>query len=183
VKELHKHWGKVLIRGLSSITFGLICLLWPGIGIQLIVFIFGIYCFVDGLIALLLGNRVGSGILMIEGIIGILLGLWIWVYTDSAVTVFILAIGFWALVTGVLEIIAAIELRRYIKDELWLLFVGASSILLGLIVFADQTIAEYAFTLIVGLYTLIFGIFLTTLALKIKDYSPKSPSKHRKKKR
>ena len=184
MNELHKQWSSIFVRGIFAILFGVLAIFWPNIGLQVLVLIFGAYALIDGFIAFFVGFPSKSFALIVEGLIGILVGLFVFFYTLQAVEVFLIVIGFWAIATGVFEVIAAVELRRYIKNEFWLLFTGIVSILFGIMVFMNPIMAGVAFTIVIGIYALFFGILLIALAMKLKNYAPrKAPSSKKKKKR
>ena len=78
------------------------------------------------------------GWLLFSGIVGILTGVVVlvapWVATIVLASFLWASVGFWAIFTGVLEISAAVRLRREIKGEIWLALSGLLSIILGAIV-------------------------------------------------
>lgn len=92
-------------------------------------------------------------------------------------------VAIWSIASGLLEITAGIELRRHIKNEVWLLFVGAVSIIFGFFVFINPIASVLAITFVIGIYAVIFGLFLVALAYKVKGFKPglkKSPKKKKK---
>jgi uncharacterized membrane protein HdeD (DUF308 family) len=79
-------------------------------------------------------------------------------------------IAFWAILTGVLEIAAGFRLRKLIPNEWALLLMGALSLLFGLvIVFAPGT-GALAIVLWIGMYALVFGVFLLVLAFRLRGH-------------
>lgn len=183
MKQLHKQSGAILIRGIIAVIFGLIAIFAPGIGLQLIVLLFGAFSFVDGLAAFFVGFGSKSFILILEGIVGILVGLYVLFMTTQAILIFILLVGIWAIATGILEVIAAIELRKHIANEIWLMFVGIVSILFGVLVFVNPMVSGIAITFVIGIYAVMFGVMLIALSQAIKSYSPvkvKAKSSRRK---
>ncbi len=183
MKQLHTQWSSILIRGIFAIIFGIVAIIWPGIGLQVLVLLFGAYALIDGFIALFVGFPSRSVALIIEGVIGILVGLYVFFWTIQAVELFILVVGIWAIATGIFEIVAAIELRKQIKNEVYLFIMGAISILFGLMVFINPLVAGLAFTMVIGIYAIFFGILLTALAMKLKNYKTSTPKKSSKKKK
>lgn len=188
MKDLHKHWKSIFARGIISIIFGLIALFLPALGFELLVLYFGAFALIDGLIAFLVGLHANSAILIFEGIVGIIIGTYIFFFTVQALVIFLVLVAVWAMGSGILEIIAGVELRRHIKDEIWLLFVGVVSIIFGFFVFINPIISALAITFVIGIYAIIFGTFLTALAYRVKGNKPSSKrvaskKSHTKKKR
>jgi uncharacterized membrane protein HdeD (DUF308 family) len=182
MRELHRHWKGIVLRGIIAIIFGIIALFAPGLGFQILVLYFGAFALLDGITALYIGAHAKSGLLFFEGIIGMLVGLYVFFFTLQATLIFILLIGVWAIATGALEIIAGIELRRHILNEIWLLFVGIISILFGLFVFVSPIASALALTFVIGIYATVFGLFLIALGLKVKNAKSSSiPNKKRRK--
>ncbi len=174
MKQLGKHWKGLLVRGIVAIIFGLLAIFIPGIALPILAILFGVFAFVDGIIAFFVGLYARSWGFILEGLIGILVGLFTLFYTESAILLFLVVIGFWALITGIFEIIAAIELRRHIVDEIWLLMLGIISILFGIVIFVNPLISAIAISVVIGVYAILFGIFLAALAVTVKSYAPKS---------
>lgn len=186
MKELHKQWGSIFVRGIFAVLFGLVAMFWPTLGLQLLVLIFGAYAFIDGLIAFFIGFPSRSTALILEGVIGILVGAFVFFYTLQAIGIFLVLVAIWAIVTGLFEVIASFELRKHFKGEFWLLFVGIVSVLFGVMIFANPLAAGIAISIVIGAYALIFGLMLIALSLKLKNWKPsstRSSSKKTKKKK
>ena len=47
VRQLGDAWGWILLRGLASIAFGALAVLWPGMTIVVLVIMWGAWAFVD----------------------------------------------------------------------------------------------------------------------------------------
>lgn len=135
---LAKNWWSLLLRGTLSILFGVLTLMWPGLTLGALVTGFGVYAFIDGVV-----NIVGVvrhsrqhqrwASLLIEGIAGILAGVVTIAWPAITLAVLVTLVAVWAIVTGVLEIVAAIRLRKHMHGE-WLLALGG--IAFGVLVLA-----------------------------------------------
>ncbi|MFI5265599.1 MAG: HdeD family acid-resistance protein [Candidatus Levyibacteriota bacterium] len=181
--DLHKHWKSILIRGLLSVGFGLVALFMPALGFELLVLYFGAFALVDGLVAFLVGLRANSGLLVFEGIVGILVGAYVFFFTAQSLSIFLILIAVWAIASGILEILAGLELRRHIENEVWLLFIGVTSVLVGLLVLVNPVESALAITFVIGMYAVIFGLFLVALALKVKNFRPALKKRRTRKRR
>jgi uncharacterized membrane protein HdeD (DUF308 family) len=95
---------------------------------------------------------------------GILAFLW------PIITAFVLVyfIAFWAILTGVLEIIAAIWLRREIEGEWALIAGGLLSVIFGLILVLSPGLGLLSLVWLIGVYALVFGVVLIVLAFRVR---------------
>lgn len=177
MKQLSKYWMSVLIRGIIAVLFGLVALFAPGIALQFLVLLFGAFALVDGIVAFFLGMSAKSAAFMFEGAVGILVGLYIFFFTAQALLIFLLLIALWAIATGILEIAAGISIRKHIADEIFLLIVGVISVIFGTWVFVQPAVSALAIAYIIGIYAIVFGIFLVLLAFKLKSFVPHTSSK------
>ncbi|HEY2389336.1 MAG TPA: DUF308 domain-containing protein [Candidatus Binatia bacterium] len=182
VDTLAHNWSLVLLRGLAGIVFGILTLLAPGISLAVLVLLYGAYALADGLLSLLAAMRPRgserSGAMLVYGVVGIGAGvvalLW------PAITAFALVylIAAWALVTGVVEVAAAVRLRKVIANE-WLLAVsGLLSVGLGVLLMLYPISGALVLVLWVGAYALVSGVVLTVLAFRLHSWSEGHHSPH-----
>src|ERR1700728_3409648 len=129
-----RNWWMWLIRGIVAILFGILASRWPGDTLVVIGLLFGAYALVDGIFAILATIRAAETHqrwwpLMVEGLVGLLIAAI--TFYDVGITLLALyfTIAAWAFVTGVLEIVAAIQLRPHVTNEFWLLVGGIASLL------------------------------------------------------
>lgn len=116
--------------------FGLIAFFRPGITVTVLVLFFGAYALVDGVFAVVAGIRGAGGrrwVLIVEGVLGVLAGIIAFVRPGITALVLLYIIVFWAIFTGIAEIVAAIQLRREIVGEWALILGGVLSVIFGLI--------------------------------------------------
>jgi len=170
---LSRNWWAFAIRGVAAVLFGILALAWPGITLFALVFLFGAYCLVDGVFALVAAVRAAEAHdrwahLLFVGIFGILVAgitFFFWQITAFALLYLIAA---WAVVTGILELVGAFELRRHMPGELWWVLAGLVSIAFGVLLILRPLSGALAVVWIIGVYALLFGGFLIGLALRLR---------------
>ncbi len=72
--------------------------------------------------------------------------------------------------TGILQIVAAIRLRREVKGEWLLLLEGLFSVLFGFLLIAQPGAGALAVIWLIGTYVAVFGVMLVMLALKMRSF-------------
>jgi uncharacterized membrane protein HdeD (DUF308 family) len=138
VNTLTRNWWVVLLRGVAGVAFGIITVMAPGISLAALVLLWGAYAFADGVLALVTAiRRVGEGgrwwLLLLEGLVGIAAGVLTLLIPSITAIALLYLIAAWALVTGALEIAAAIRLRKVISNEWLLALSGVASLIFGVL--------------------------------------------------
>src|SRR4051794_25423120 len=135
--RLTEHWWVFGLRGLAAVLFGILAFAWPGVTLAVLVLFWGAFALVDGVLALISAFRTNNDhrwALLAEGILGIIAGVVTFLWPGLTALVLVYIIAAWALVTGVLEIVAAVRLRRVIEDEWWMILSGVASVIFGLVI-------------------------------------------------
>ena len=177
---LAKSWWVVALRGVAAILFGVLAVLIPGITLFAIVLLFGSYALIDGGLAVVaaIRRRKGEGLwwaLLLEGLVSIAAGVVAFVMPGLTALALIYVIGVWAIFTGVLEVVAAIRLRRQIQGEWWLALTGVLSIVFGGLVLLAPGAGALALVLWIGAYSIVFGILLLALAFRLRSMRDEIP--------
>jgi uncharacterized membrane protein HdeD (DUF308 family) len=178
LEAVTRNWWAVGLRGLLGILFGIAAIAWPAAALWALIIVFGAYALVDGVFALVEAvmhwRESRRWPLLIEGILGIIFGAIALVTPVIAVLAWVYVIAAWALVTGVLEVVNAIHLRKQISGEIWMLLSGLISIVFGLLLAFWPLQGALAVTWIIGIYAVIFGIFFVVLAFKLKGVNERT---------
>jgi uncharacterized membrane protein HdeD (DUF308 family) len=172
IDVLAKNWWAIGIRGALGILFGLIALFLPGATMLSLVLVFAAYAFLDGVLGIVSAVRAARenerwGYLILEGLVDIAAAAVAVLWPGITVVAFVFVIAFWAIVTGVLELIAAFRLD-FIDGRGWLVFGGIVSILYGALLIAAPMIGAVVLTWWLGAYALVFGVCLVMLAFKLR---------------
>lgn len=167
------NWWLMAIRGVFAILFGLAAILWPGIAFATLVLLFGAFAFASGVFttwtALSLRSRKQTaGPFLLQGLFGIAVGVIALFWPFLTAGAVILLIAAWALVSGLIEVAAALRLRRELEDEWMLLFSGALSILLGLFFGFFPEAGIWVIAWIIGIYAVAVGIALIQLSMRLR---------------
>lgn len=180
VRSLSQNWWLVVLRGMLAILFGVTAIIWPGITLLSLIVLFGVYAIVDGLVAIWTGfSRTKESArwwtFLVEGILNIGAGIAALVWPGLATLVFIYIIASWAVITGVLEIAAAVRLRHEITNEWFLALGGLLSIGLGILLFLQPAAGSLAIIWMIAGYALVFGILLVVLGIRLRNWNASDP--------
>ena len=172
VDELARRWWTLLVRGLAAIAFGVLTLAAPGISLFALVILWAAYAFADGVFALLFASRVARahrpwGFLVFEGLVGIGAAIATIAWPSITALALLVMIGVWAVLTGVMELVAAFELRRVVQNEWLLALAGVLSIAFGVLVLVFPGAGALALLTLIGAYAIVFGTVLVALGVRL----------------
>jgi uncharacterized membrane protein HdeD (DUF308 family) len=173
LEHLARNWWTLALRGVLAIVFAVLAFAWPGITLVALVWLWGAYAFVDGIFTVLAAIRSAErerpwGMLLLVGLAGIAAGVIAFVWTGITALAMAYLIAAWAIVSGVLTVIAAVRLRQEIEGE-WLLGLsGVLSVILGLLVAAFPGAGLLASVWIIGAYALLYGAVMLVLAFRLR---------------
>lgn len=177
-----RNWGWFMARGVLLVILGVLAGLAPGWAVFSFALLFAAFSFADGVLAIASGIRGATHarerwwLLILSGIAGIAVGVLFVLFPLLSTLAYglftVMIIAAWAVVTGVLEIAAAIRMRREIEGEWLLALSGVLSVLLGvgLVVLAwiDPGVTVLSVGWLIAIYALIAGIALIVLSLRLR---------------
>ncbi|MBX6331412.1 MAG: DUF308 domain-containing protein, partial [Gemmatimonadaceae bacterium] len=170
-----RNWWVVALRGVAGVLFGIFTFFAPGISIAALVLLFGAYALVDGVLAIASAfRRRGIGrwwVLLLEGVVDVAAAVVTFVWPAITALALLYVIAVWALLTGILEIAAAIRLRRVITGEWLLVLSGVLSLVLGVLLIAFPSAGAVAVVVWIGAYALVFGLLLIVLGFRLRAWA------------
>jgi uncharacterized membrane protein HdeD (DUF308 family) len=175
-ETLLRSWWMPALRGAIAVAFGLLALLCPWLSHAWQVTCFSAYAVLGGMVwsAGALHNRRADQrwrLPLLLGGIGI--GVGVLALTRPAPTslVLVLLIASHALVCGLLDLAAALRLRKSIRGERLLAGTALTSIAFGSAVFASPNTGALALSWLVGSYALLTGALLLALARRVRAWA------------
>jgi uncharacterized membrane protein HdeD (DUF308 family) len=180
LRVLSENWWLILLRGIAAIAFGVLAFVWPGITLFALVLLWAAYAVLDGIFALwaaIAGKGADWALrwwFALVGVAGIVAGVLAFAWPDVTALVLLMVIAGWAIVIGALQIWGAIELRKEIENEWWLLLSGVLSIAFGGILFAQPAAGALAVVWIIGWYAILLGCLYLVLAFRLRSYKSRS---------
>jgi len=174
-ERLARNWFLLAIRGMAAALFGLLAFVWPGLTVLTLIFLFGIYAVINGVLALAVAynarkgdGRFGS--LIIEGVLSILVGIIAFAMPGITALSLLVLIAVWAIVTGIFEIVAAVRLRKVVSHEWLLIIAGLASLAFGVMVTLMPGAGALALVWWIGAYALAFGVLLMMVAFRMRNW-------------
>lgn len=170
---LGRNWWLLLLRGLAAIVFALLTWAQPGVSLAALVLVFGIYVLADGLLGVwsAIAKRRDNRhwwLLLLWGLVGIVVGVMTFIMPGITGLVLLMYIAAWAVITGVLQIVAAIRLRKEIKGEWLMILSGLVSVAFGVLLFLQPGAGALAVAWIIAAYAFILGVLMVLLAFKVR---------------
>jgi uncharacterized membrane protein HdeD (DUF308 family) len=172
---MSRFWWATLIRGAAWILFGVALYARPGISLVALTFLFGFFALVDGLtntLSALAGQEHENWwLVLLAGVAGILIGLLTFFNPGATAVTLLFFIAVWAIVTGIIEIIQAVQLRHEIEGEAWLGLAGLCSVAFGAFLLLRPAAGALAVLWLIASYAIVFGTILVILALEAREFA------------
>ena len=171
---LSRYWWMTVLRGVFWILFGVVLFASPGISLLSLTLALGVVILADGIINV--ANAVSGRkehddwwVLLLIGLTGIGVGL-LTLYSPQAMALAIVFyVAIWAVATGLLEIVAAVRLRKQIPGEVWLGLAGVASVVFGVLLVARPGAGALTLLWLIAAYAIAFGVMLLLLAFKVRS--------------
>jgi len=175
VHTLKLNWWLLALRGLVAVLFGVLAFMWPGATLITLVWLFGAFALVNGILSLVLAAKTPKGYpkvgsLILGGLLGILAALLAFVMPGITALGLLILIAAWAIVTGIMELVAAVRLRKIINNEWLLVLAGIASVVFGVILLFQPAAGALALIWLIGAWAFVFGILLMILAFRMRNW-------------
>jgi uncharacterized membrane protein HdeD (DUF308 family) len=172
-ETLSRNWWLLALRGVAAVLFAVLAFMWPGVTLLTLVWLFGAFALVNGILSFVLAAKAPKGYprfgsLILGGLLGILAGLLTFVMPGITALGLLILIASWALATGILEIIAAIKLRKEIDNEWLLILAGLASVAFGVVLLLQPAAGALVLVWWIGAYAFVLGILLLVLAFRMR---------------
>jgi len=169
------NWWLLALRGLVAVLFGVLAFMWPGATLITLVWLFGAFALVNGILSLVLAAKTPKGYpkvgsLIFGGLLGILAGLLAFVMPGITALGLLILIAAWAIVTGIMELVAAVRLRKIINNEWLLVLAGIASVVFGVLLLFQPAAGALVLIWWIGAWALLFGILLMILAFRMRNW-------------
>jgi uncharacterized membrane protein HdeD (DUF308 family) len=178
-------WWMLVLRGAAAVAFGALALAWPAITLIALVVLFTVYALVVGALAIFAGLRTrteqGWGLVSLLGLASLVVGIVSLMYPAMTALVLVLIIGAGALITGIIDAVIAVRLRKEIRNEWFLGLAGMISILFGAFVLISPGAGALALIWLIALQSIATGVLFIIIGLRVRSsekrlVNPRSPA-------
>jgi len=172
---LAKNWWAFVLRGIAALLFGVLTFLRPGMALLTLIFIFGFYAISDGVFNIIAAFRRTETdqqpwwALLISGVLSIVAGVIAFFLPPVAAVALLYLIAAWAVVTGIMSIVAAIRLRKQIEGEWLLVLSGVLSVVFGVFMAIFPAAGALAVILWIGAYAFVMGVMLIVFGFRLRS--------------
>lgn len=116
--EHRTRWWPLLVEGISGIVLGLAVYFLPGITTLVLVLFVAAWLVVIGAFRIVAAVRLrevipNEWLMVVSGVVSILLGALVWLFPGQGLTAIVVALGVFALILGVLQLVLAGRLYGY----------------------------------------------------------------------
>ena len=178
---LPRSWWVLALQRVLGLTFGILAVLWPGATLLVLVALFAAWMLISGAAATYasLKNRRSDKawwLVLLLGLVSFAAGVIAVFNPGMTILVLVLLMGANALITGVLQIVIAVRLRKTIEREWLLALAGIVSIVFGVLVLVFPAAGALAMVWLVSFYAVFTGTLLLTLAFRARKWNVQATS-------
>lgn len=160
-------------RGLAALAFGMLVFFWPHLTLSGLTTFWGGYSFIDGGLALgaAVSGRIGTprfGLSLI-GLAGIACAAAVLVAPADVAAHLVAIVAAWAMITGAMQVWAALKLRAVVDGEWILALDGTGAMAFGLILALWPRLEMVHLVWLIGGFALLLGSLYLAISLWLRE--------------
>jgi uncharacterized membrane protein HdeD (DUF308 family) len=166
------------MSGLLAVVLGVMVLAWPAITLLVAAIFFGAYLLVTGIAQVVFGFSLhvsaGSRVLLfVSGAAALILAVLCFRSLQQSILLLAIWIGVGFVFRGVATAVSAIS-DPTLPGRGWQIFIGAVSLLAGIVMLGSPIESLATLTLVVGVWLIVIGVFEVVSAFGIRSASKRS---------
>ena len=166
-------WWLLLVAGIITLVLGILIVVWPMASATVLVVIFGVAVILIGIIAFvrsftLIKKTKTWWVLLIEGIVGIVIGIVLFSWPVWTTAILAYFIGAWLVISGIIAIIFGA-----VQKNVFPILSGILSLIVGfLVLFSSPLYALATLIFVFGILSIFRGIILIIQSIILKKSGP-----------
>jgi uncharacterized membrane protein HdeD (DUF308 family) len=170
-----RQWWVLVVQGILGILFGILAIVFPGIALVTLAYLFAAWAIVAGASQLIEGWRVAeargrSWPFAVMGVVSIVAGLLAALIPGITILGLVLLLGAWLVIQGVMEVYTAWQIRREVTGEWILALAGIARIVIGAIVLAMPVVGAVLTVALVAAWSVVAGIAALVLGFRLRQF-------------
>jgi uncharacterized membrane protein HdeD (DUF308 family) len=168
-----RHWWVFVLQGVLGIVFGVLALLFPGIALTTLAYVFAAWALITGVSYISQGWRVAehrgrSWPFAVMGVLGVVAGILAALIPGITILGLILLLGWWFVLQGVTEVWTAWMIRREVTNEWLMALIGVLTTIAGLIVLAMPVVGAILTVALLATWAFVGGVVAIALGLRLR---------------
>ncbi|MET0788981.1 MAG: DUF308 domain-containing protein [Cellulomonas sp.] len=163
----------VIARGLLAVTVGVVALAWPGVTVGALVVLFAVYAFLDAFaqLGLAFGSATAKPVLghLVLAVVEVAAGVIALASPGATALALVLLVGGWAIVTGVVELVAAFRKGETAGYRAMSVVGGLVSIVFGVVLFARPDVGALTLAMMFGLFNVVVGAGMLVQGIQLRS--------------
>lgn len=163
----------LVVQGIIAILFGIAAVFWPGLTVKTLVYLFGAFLLIDGIILMIMGlvrlkHFMKAMLMLLLGLLELGLGVFLFRHPEVAFATLILILGFALIVRGLFDFIHAFTADKdSATTRTMRALLGVAGVIIGIVILMQPVAGGLAFVWILGLYALIAGPVMIAMSSDI----------------
>lgn len=169
-KDLWEAW---LVRGVITVIFGVAAVFWPGLTIATLVYLFGAFVLVSGIVTIINGildvkNNLTWFLTILVGGFELGVGVYLLRHPLLSFLTLILLIGFVLIARGIIEIVHALLESTSATTRTLDILSGLFALAVGIFILFQKASASVAFVWLLGFYAIVVGCMRVSVAIEAR---------------
>ena len=115
-RKYFKQWWALLLQGLTGIIIAVVAFVWTDVTALVLLYFIATWAIFTGIFEIMAAIElrnviVGESVMILYGLLSIVLGVLLFAFPQAGAVSLAWAIGFYAIVAGIMEIVVAVRLR------------------------------------------------------------------------
>jgi len=178
--QFSRNWWSFVLNGIIALIYGVLALSLPEGTLIIIARYTGIVILLTGIVFGIISynrfkNKLSYGVMLFQTVIMAILGVLILFYTRETINFFILLIGVWAIIMGVVQLIVLVNIGTGFGNKNFFAINAVISLIFGLLLVLNPFGAAKTLIVLSGILAIFFGFVMIWFAFNLRGMQKITP--------